>query len=109
MTNDERSPIVQRNPSCPGARAQSATRYKKESTTKTRRHEEDSVRSDLGDVIGTVLRTRDHVRPVFVSVGHLIDLDTAASVVLESGGGFRIPEPTRRADRLVAAARSRSA
>ena len=61
---------------------------------------------DHEDVIGTVLRTRDLVRPVFVSVGHRIDLVTAERVVLESGAGFRLPEPTRRADRLVAAARS---
>ena len=61
-----------------------------------------------GELIGTVLRTRDRVKPVFVSVGHRIDLATAERVVLECGDGFRLPEPTRRADRLVAAARSSS-
>ena len=60
-----------------------------------------------GEVVGSVLRTRDRVKPVFVSIGHRVDLATAERVVLESGAGYRLPEPTRRADRLVAAARRR--
>ncbi|MEZ6083344.1 MAG: endonuclease V [Phycisphaerae bacterium] len=52
--------------------------------------------------VGLVLRTRDGVKPVFVSVGHLIDLDTARRVVLDCACGFRLPEPTRQADILVA-------
>ena len=55
-----------------------------------------------GEVIGTVLRTRDGIKPVYVSVGHRIDLETAEQLVLDCGGGFRLPEPTRLADRLVA-------
>lgn len=53
-------------------------------------------------VVGRVVRTRDRVRPVFVSVGHLVDLDTACDLVLRCAVGSRLPEPTRRADRLVA-------
>jgi deoxyribonuclease V len=53
--------------------------------------------------LGTVLRTRDGVKPVFVSVGHRIDLRTAEKVVLDCAVGYRLPEPTRLADRLVAA------
>lgn len=56
---------------------------------------------DHGEEIGTVLRTRDRVKPVFVSVGHNIDLPTAEQVILECGTGYRLPEPTRQADRLV--------
>jgi len=52
--------------------------------------------------VGLVLRTRDNVKPVFVSVGHLIDLDTARRVTLDCACGYRIPEPTRQADILVA-------
>lgn len=55
--------------------------------------------------IGTVLRTRDKVRPVFVSVGHLIDLDSAEEIVLACAIKYRLPEPTRLADLLVSAAR----
>ncbi|UCF18772.1 MAG: endonuclease V [Gemmatimonadota bacterium] len=60
-----------------------------------------------GEVIGLVLRTRDRVRPVYVSVGHLIDLPTAADLILRltPEGRYRFPETTRRADRLAAEAK----
>ena len=58
---------------------------------------------DRGELLGAVLRTRDGVRPVFVSVGHRADLDSAVKIVLACCVGFRLPEPTRLADRLVAA------
>lgn len=58
-----------------------------------------------GDVVGTVLRTRSRVRPVFVSIGHNVDLETAERITLESAVRFRLPEPTRLADRLVARVR----
>ncbi len=64
---------------------------------------------DRGKVIGSVVRSRDGVRPLFVSVGHKIDLATAARVVLECATDYRLPEPTRRADRLVALAKRRGA
>ena len=51
--------------------------------------------------IGTVLRTRDHVRPVFVSVGHRVSLRTAVKLVLGCSDGYRIPKPQREADRWV--------
>lgn len=54
-----------------------------------------------GERVGTVLRTRDGVRPVFVSAGHLMDLPTAERIVLRCGAGYRLPEPTRRADAAV--------
>jgi deoxyribonuclease V len=50
---------------------------------------------DGAEVIGRALRTQDNVKPVFVSVGHKIDLDAACEHVL------RLPETTRRADQLV--------
>jgi len=56
---------------------------------------------DRGEIIGCVLRTRDNVRPLYVSIGHRLDLETARRLVLRCGGGFRLPEPTRRADHLV--------
>jgi deoxyribonuclease V len=60
---------------------------------------------ERGEVIGTVLRTRSGVRPVYVSVGHRISLRRAEAVVLRCAVRFRLPEPTRLADRLVASAR----
>ena len=55
--------------------------------------------------LGTALRTRDHTRPVFVSVGHRIDLAGAEQLVLACGEGRRLPEPTRLADRAVSEAK----
>jgi deoxyribonuclease V len=64
---------------------------------------------DHGERIGTVLRTRDGVKPVYVSPGHLIDHDSAVRWVLAVGGGYRLPEPVRLADRLVAEYKHRGA
>jgi deoxyribonuclease V len=51
--------------------------------------------------IGAVLRTRDRVKPVFVSQGHRIGLERAVALVLTCCRGYRIPEPTRRAHLAV--------
>lgn len=57
------------------------------------------------EIIGAVLRTRSGVNPVFVSVGHLIDLKTVVAVTLDCARTYRLPEPTRLADHLVRMAR----
>lgn len=56
---------------------------------------------DRGDWIGTVLRTRDRVKPVIVSPGHRVSLERAADLVLAVTARYRLPEPTRLADRLA--------
>ncbi len=56
---------------------------------------------DQGETIGMVVRTRANTRPVFVSVGHKIDLPTAVEVVLRCVRGYRLPETTRAADHLA--------
>lgn len=56
---------------------------------------------DMGERVGTVLRTRADVRPVYVSVGHRIDLPSAERWVLASTAGCRLPEPLRLAHREV--------
>ena len=53
--------------------------------------------------IGSVVRTRTGVKPVFVSIGHKMDLAGAEQLVLACTGHYRLPEPTRLADRLVGA------
>ena len=58
-----------------------------------------------GRTLGTVLRTRTGVRSVFVSIGHLIDLSSAERIVLACAVRYRLPEPTRLADRLAAEAK----
>jgi len=58
-----------------------------------------------GETVGTVLRTQAGVRPVYVSVGHRIDLASAEQCVLDCAVKYRLPEPTRLADLEVAAAK----
>jgi deoxyribonuclease V len=57
---------------------------------------------DGKEQIGLVLRTRDGVNPVFISVGHRIDLPSAVKLTLACLCKYRIPEPTRQADIEVA-------
>ena len=54
---------------------------------------------DDGETVGAVLRTQDHVKPVFVSTGHRMDLETACALTLRLTPRFRLPETTRAADR----------
>ncbi|MFI6292656.1 deoxyribonuclease V [Nonomuraea sp. NPDC050790] len=55
----------------------------------------------LGDeVVGRALRTREGVKPVFVSQGHGVGLDNACAHVLRLSPAYRIPEPIRQADHL---------
>jgi deoxyribonuclease V len=56
---------------------------------------------DKGEVIGTVLRTRSGVRPLYISVGHRIALDTAVDFVLRCTTRYRLPETTRAAHKLA--------
>ena len=50
--------------------------------------------TDGDEQIGYVVRTKNRCNPVFVSAGHLIDQASAVRVVLATGRGYRIPEPT---------------
>ena len=53
------------------------------------------------EVIGAVLRSRGNVKPVFVSPGHRLSLDTSLEWVMRCLGPTKLPEPTRLADRLA--------
>jgi len=55
---------------------------------------------DDGETVGTVLRTRTDVNPVYVSVGHRLTLDDAAALTLDCSPRYKIPEPTRQAHKL---------
>ncbi len=52
---------------------------------------------DHGELIGAALRTKSGVKPIYVSVGHKIDLASALQWVIKCCRGYRIPEPTRLA------------
>ena len=56
---------------------------------------------DGNEIIGAAVRTRDGVKPVYVSVGHRTDLESAIRITLECGRGVRLPEPIRWAHRLA--------
>jgi deoxyribonuclease V len=60
-----------------------------------------------GTVVGAALRTRDGVRPVYVSPGHLCDLRSAIDLVLATTPRFRVPEPIRLAHAAATARRGR--
>jgi deoxyribonuclease V len=60
---------------------------------------------DRGEVVGAAVRTKTKVQPIFVSPGHLIDFEGAIRLTLDCDGGYRQPEPTRRAHLLVNALR----
>ncbi len=55
---------------------------------------------DKHEVIGAMVRTRTRVNPMIISAGHLISLETSIRYVLACGKGYRLPEPTRQADKL---------
>ena len=54
-----------------------------------------------GEIIGAVLRTRPNVKPLYISPGHRISLDTAIHYVMACCTRYRLPETTRHAHRLA--------
>lgn len=56
---------------------------------------------DEAEIIGMALRSRTGVKPVYVSIGHRIALQTAVQVTLACLGKYRLPEPTRQAHQLA--------
>ena len=51
--------------------------------------------------IGIVLRTRDNVKPLYVSPGHLVDFSDCLRIVIRVTKGYRLPEPVRYAHRMA--------
>jgi deoxyribonuclease V len=62
-----------------------------------------------GEVIGAALRTRPHVKPVFISSGHRVSLETAVAYVMRCTTRYRLPETTRWAHRLASGDRPAAA
>jgi len=56
---------------------------------------------DKGETVGMVLRTRDRVKPIYVTTGHRVSLESAVRIARQCLDGFRIPKPTREADHFV--------
>jgi deoxyribonuclease V len=59
------------------------------------------LRDSQGQVVGAALRSKLKTSPIFVSIGHRVDLPTAIRILLDCTRGVRIPEPTRLADNFV--------
>ena len=59
------------------------------------------LHDDDGNVVGAVLRTKDRTSPLFISIGHRVDLPTAVHYTLACGQGYRLPEPTRQSHLFV--------
>jgi deoxyribonuclease V len=57
-------------------------------------------------VIGAAVRTKERTNPIYVSIGHKINLPTAIRYTLACDGGYRVPEPTRQAHLFVGRLRS---
>jgi deoxyribonuclease V len=66
-----------------------------------RKGDRSPLTDETGKIIGTVLRTRNQVKPLFISIGHRIDLRRAVRLVLACSTRYRIPEPLRAAHRLA--------
>lgn len=54
-----------------------------------------------GQRVGAVLRTRENVKPIYVTPGHRVSVPSAVELVRQCLDGFRIPKPTREADHYV--------
>jgi len=52
-------------------------------------------------IIGSVVRTRDNVKPLYISPGHMTDVDHSVKFTLACGGGYRLPETTRWAHQVA--------
>jgi deoxyribonuclease V len=53
------------------------------------------------ELVGVALRTKNKVQPLFVSIGHRINLETATDLVLQCAPKYRLPETTRLADKMA--------
>ncbi len=54
-----------------------------------------------GEQIGAVLRNKPRVKPIFISPGHLVDINKSIEVVRNTSTKYRLPEPTRLADKFT--------
>lgn len=57
--------------------------------------------TDRGECIGAVLRTRARIKPLYISIGHRVSLETAIRFTLAATTSYKLPETTRWADRLA--------
>ncbi|MCL9685370.1 deoxyribonuclease V [Legionella maioricensis] len=83
-------------PSIGVAKSKLTGQYREPNLTKGSRNE----LTDKGIKIGTVLRPKDKVKPLFISPGHRIGQEKAVDLVFQCLTKYRLPEPTRIADKI---------
>lgn len=62
---------------------------------------------DGDEIIGMAVRSRSGSKPVYVSIGHRVDLPSAVQLVMQCSLGYRLPEPARHAHQIAAEAKRR--
>jgi deoxyribonuclease V len=72
-----------------------------------RKRREWAALMDGEEIVGAALRTRDDCKPMYISQGHRVSLETAVHMTLAVDSDTRVPRPTREADRLVSAVKER--
>jgi len=75
--------------------------YGKHTEVGPRRGDRAALLDKLGNVIGVVLRTRERTNPLYISPGHLMDVETATEFVQACLTSYRLPEPTRWAHKVA--------
>ncbi len=86
---------------CPTIGVAKSRLYGRHADPGPHRGDREPLRDASDRVIGAVLRTKDNTNPVYISPGHLIDLEHAVEFVLACCAGYRLPEPTRWAHRVA--------
>ena len=72
-----------------------------------RKRSEWAALMDGEEIVGAALRTRDDCKPMYISQGHRVSLQTAVQMTLAVDSGTRVPRPTREADRFVSEVKER--
>jgi deoxyribonuclease V len=75
--------------------------YGRHAEVGTARGDQAELLDRSGNIIGTVLRTREKTNPLYISPGHLMDVKQATEFVLSCHAGYRLPEPTRWAHKVA--------
>ena len=96
-------PAQQKQPTCSDARALGPHLIfqQRHEEVGPQRGDRAALLDNHGSTIGSVLRTREKANPLYISPGHLIDVQHAVEFVLKSCTSYRLPEPTRWAHKVA--------
>lgn len=86
---------------CPTIGVAKSRLYGRHPEVGPRRGDQADLLDKNGNLIGTVLRTREKSNPLYISPGHLMDVEQATQFVLDCCTGYRLPEPTRWAHKVA--------